>query len=172
MEILEVLKYTLPALIVFLTAYFLIRAFIRNDQDKRKHEIVLQNQKNITPIRLQAYERVTLFLERISLEPLIMRTSKQGMTSKQIQTSILNTIRAEFEHNLSQQIYMTPTAWEIIKNAKSNTIKIINSSADHVKPGAAAIEFSRYILEKVMEIDKEPTRIAIDYLKKEVSTFF
>ncbi len=55
---------------------------------------------------------------------------------------------------------------------KSNTIKTINSSADHVQPGAAAIEFSRYILEKVMEMDKEPTRIAIDYLKKEVSTFF
>jgi len=110
MEILEVLKYTLPALIVFLTAYFLIRAFIRNDQDKRKHEIVLQNQKNVTPVRLQAYERVILFLERISLESLIMRTSKQGMTSKQIQTSMLNTIRAEFEHNLSQQVYITPAA--------------------------------------------------------------
>ena len=172
MEILEVLKYTLPALIVFLTAYFLIRAFIRSDQDKRKHEIILQNQKNVTPIRLQAYERVILFLERISLESLIMRTSKQGMTSKQIQTSMLNTIRAEFEHNLSQQVYLTPAAWEIIKNAKSNTIKTINSSADHVQPGAAAIEYSRYILEKVMEMDKEPTRIAIDYLKKEVSTFF
>ena len=85
---------------------------------------------------------------------------------------MLNTIRAEFEHNLSQQVYLTPAAWEIIKNAKSNTIKTINSSADHVRPGAAAIEYSRYILEKVMEMDKEPTRIAIDYLKKEVSTFF
>ena len=94
------------------------------------------------------------------------------MTSKQIQTSMLNTIRAEFEHNLSQQVYMTPDAWEIIKNAKFNTIKIINSSTDHVKPGAPAIEFSRYILEKVMEMDKEPTKIALDYLKKEVSTFF
>lgn len=172
MEILDILKYTLPALIVFFTSYFLIKAFIQNDQEKRKHEIILQNQKTITPIRLQAYERVTLFLERVSLESLIMRTSKQGMTSKQIQTSMLNTIRAEFEHNLSQQVYMTSAAWELIKNAKSNTIKIINSSADHVKPGAPAIEFSRYILEKVIEMDKEPTKVALEYLKKEVSTFF
>lgn len=172
MEILDILKYTLPALIVFFTSYFLIKAFIQNDQEKRKHEIILQNQKTITPIRLQAYERVTLFLERVSLESLIMRTSKQGMTSKQIQTSMLNTIRAEFEHNLSQQVYMTSAAWELTKNAKSNTIKIINSSADHVKPGAPAIEFSRYILEKVIEMDKEPTKVALEYLKKEVSTFF
>ncbi|MCH7657712.1 MAG: hypothetical protein IIB05_05280 [Bacteroidetes bacterium] len=172
MEILDILKYTLPALIVFFTSYFLIKAFIQNDQEKRKHEIILQNQKTITPIRLQAYERVTLFLERVSLESLIMRTSKQGMTSKQIQTSMLNTIRAEFEHNLSQQVYMTSAAWELIKNAKSNTIKIINSSADHVKPGAPAIEFSRYILEKVIEMDKEPTKVALEYLKKEVSMFF
>lgn len=172
MEILDILKYTLPALIVFFTSYLLIKAFIQNDQEKRKHEIILQNQKTITPIRLQAYERVTLFLERVSLESLIMRTSKQGMTSKQIQTSMLNTIRAEFEHNLSQQVYMTSAAWELIKNAKSNTIKIINSSADHVKPGAPAIEFSRYILEKVIEMDKEPTKVALEYIKKEVSTFF
>lgn len=172
MEILDILKYTLPALIVFFTSYLLIKAFIQNDQEKRKHEIILQNQKTITPIRLQAYERVTLFLERVSLESLIMRSSKQGMTSKQIQTSMLNTIRAEFEHNLSQQVYMTSAAWELIKNAKSNTIKIINSSADHVKPGAPAIEFSRYILEKVIEMDKEPTKVALEYLKKEVSTFF
>lgn len=172
MEILDILKYTLPALIVFFTSYLLIKAFIQNDQEKRKHEIILQNQKTITPIRLQAYERITLFLERVSLESLIMRSSKQGMTSKQIQTSMLNTIRAEFEHNLSQQVYMTSTAWELIKNAKSNTIKIINSSADHVKPGAPAIEFSRYILEKVIEMDKEPTKVALEYLKKEVSTFF
>lgn len=172
MEIFEIVKYTLPALIVFFTSYLLIKAFIQNDQEKRKHEIILQNQKTITPIRLQAYERITLFLERVSLESLIMRSSKQGMTSKQIQTSMLNTIRAEFEHNLSQQVYMTSAAWELIKNAKSNTIKIINSSADHVKPGAPAIEFSRYILEKVIEMDKEPTKVALEYLKKEVSTFF
>lgn len=172
MEILEILKYTLPAVIVFLTAYFLIRVLIRNDQEKRKHEIILQNQKTITPIRLQAYERIILFLERISIESLIMRTSKQGMTGKKLQTTLLNTIRAEFEHNLSQQIYMTPAAWEVIKNARSNTIKIINSSADHVKPGAPAMEFSRYVLEAVMKMEKEPTQIAIEYLKKEVSSFF
>lgn len=172
MEILEILKYTLPALIVFLTAYLLIRVLIRNDQEKRKHEIILQNQKTITPIRLQAYERIILFLERISIESLIMRTSKQGMTGKKLQTTLLSTIRAEFEHNLSQQIYMTPAAWEIIKNAKSHTIKVINSSADHVKPGAPAMEFSRHILEAVMKMEKEPTQIAIEYLKKEVSSFF
>nr|MQY79019.1 hypothetical protein [Bacteroidota bacterium] len=67
MEIVEILKYTLPALIVFFTAYLLIRSFIRNDQKRRNQEIILQNQKTITPIRLQAYERVTLLLERISL---------------------------------------------------------------------------------------------------------
>lgn len=171
MEILEIIKYTLPAAIVFLTAYFLIRALIKNDQDKRKHEIILQNQKTVTPIRLQAYERIILFLERISLESLIMRTNKKGISSKELQASMLNTIRSEFEHNLSQQIYLTPTAWKVIVNAKSHTIKIINSSADHVKAGSPAIEYSRNILETVMKLDKEPTKVAIEYIKKEVGTF-
>lgn len=114
MEILEIIKYTLPAAIVFLTAYFLIMALIKNDQDKRKHEIILQNQKTVTPIRLQAYERIILFLERISLESLIMRTNKKGISSKELQASMLNTIRSEFEHNLSQQIYLTPDRKSVV----------------------------------------------------------
>ena len=121
MEILEILKYIVPALIVFITSYLLIKMMVKNDGDRRNKEIILQNQKTITPLRLQAYERAVLFLERISLESLILRVNKQGMTSKQLQSEILSAIRAEFEHNLSQQIYMGPQVWEVIKNARINT---------------------------------------------------
>jgi hypothetical protein len=172
MDILEILKYTLPALIVFFTAYLLIRSFIKGDRDRRNQEIILQNQKTITPIRLQAYERVALFLERISPESLIIRINKPGMTSQHLQQAMLTTIRAEFEHNLSQQVYITTQAWEVVKNAKANTTKIINSSADKVKPNDPAIKLSKLILERVMEMDKVPTQVAIDFLKNEINRIF
>jgi hypothetical protein len=172
MEILEILKYTLPALIVLIISYLLIKMMLRNDSDRRNKEIILQNQKTITPLRLQAYERAILLLERISLESLILRVNKHGLTSQQLQGEMLSAIRAEFEHNLSQQIYMSPQAWEVIKNARINTVKLINTSAGNVKPGAPALEFSTYLLERIMEMEKPPTQVAIDYLKKEFNSLF
>lgn len=169
MEILaDILKITIPALIVFFTAWILLRNMIRNDQERRRQEIILQGTRAVTPIKLQAYERIVLFLERISLESLLVRVSTPEMTVSQLQSTLLTAIRGEFEHNLSQQIYMSPQAWEVVKNARSNTIKIINSEADRMKGDAPGIELSRQLLNKLMELDKEPTRAAIDYIKGEI----
>jgi hypothetical protein len=164
----DILKITIPALLVFLTAWVLIRNLIKNDQDKRRQEQVLQNSRTVTPIKLQAYERIVLFLERISLESLLVRVSSPGMTGAQLHSALLTTIRSEFEHNLSQQIYMSPQAWEVVRNARSNTIKIINREFEKAPVPATAMEFSRRLLEAVMELEKEPTRAAIDYLKGEI----
>jgi hypothetical protein len=156
-------------LIVFLTAWILIRNLIKNDQDKRRQELVLQNSRTVLPIKLQAYERIILFLERISLESLLVRVSVANMSSAQLHSSLVTTIRSEFEHNLSQQIYMSPQAWEVVRNARSNMIKIINSEAEKMPETASAMDLSKLLLEKIMSVDKEPTRAAIDYIKGEVA---
>jgi len=165
----EILKITIPALIVFLTAWIVLKNMINNDQEKRRHDIIMQGSRTITPIRLQAYERIVLFLERISLESLLVRVSTSGMNAGQLQSALLATIRSEFEHNLSQQIYMSPQAWEVVKNARSNVIKLINSESEKINPDAQGIELSKQLLSKVMELEKEPTRVAIDFLKSEVA---
>ncbi len=165
----DILKITIPSLLVFLTAWILLRNMIRNEQEKRKQEIILQGARTVTPIRLQAYERIVLFLERISMESLLVRVSTPDMSAVQLHSALLTTIRTEFEHNLSQQIYMSPQAWEVVKNARSNTVKIINSEAETMKPEASAIDLSRRLLSRVMELEKEPTRVAIEFIKQELS---
>ena len=164
----DILKITIPALLVFLTAWILLRNMIKNDQDKRRQEILLQNNRTITPIRLQAYERIILFLERISLESLIVRVSTSDMTAAQLHSALLTTIRSEYEHNLSQQIYMSPKAWEVVRNARSGMIKLINSEAEKLPPNSTGMVLSKQLLEKLMDIDREPTRVAIDFVKTEV----
>ncbi len=168
-NLLEILKITIPAILVLITAWIVIRSAVKSDQDRRRQELLLQNSKTITPIRLQAYERIILFLERISLESLLVRVSSPDMTATQLHSALLTTIRAEFEHNLSQQIYMTPQAWEIVRNARSNTIKLINTEMEKMPPNSNGISFSKRLLENVMAIDKEPTRVAIDYIKAEIA---
>ena len=168
-SLIDILKITIPALIVFFTAWILLRNMIRNDQDKRRQEIILQNSRTVTPIKLQAYERVVLFLERISLESLLVRVSTPDMTATHLHSAMLNAIRSEFEHNLSQQIYMSQQAWEVVRNARSNMIKIINSEAEKLPADSSGMSLSQKLLEKIMELEQEPTRAAIDYVKGEIS---
>ncbi|HVN59340.1 MAG TPA: hypothetical protein VMT63_13655 [Bacteroidales bacterium] len=167
--LLDIVQITVPALMVFLATFFVMRGMMKNSQEKRRQEIILQNSKTVTPIRLQAYERIVLFLERISLESLLVRTNSPGMSAAQLHSALLNNIRSEFEHNLSQQIYMTQQAWEVVKNARSNTIRLINSSFEKMDEKSTALDFSRHLLEQVMELDKEPTKTAIEYIKNEVA---
>lgn len=169
---LEILKYTLPALIVFLTAFVLIRGFIKSEEQRRNREILESTQKTILPIRLQAYERLALLLERISPESLIMRVNQSGMTAKQLHTELLSSIRAEFEHNLSQQVYISNEAWELIRTARGNVINMANTAADQLKDDATAITLSQKIFEQVVQLKSPPVQQALDFLKEEIKQFY
>jgi hypothetical protein len=171
-EILDILKYTLPAIIVLIATVLIIKQFVKNDQNRRNYEIVSKNQQIITPVRLQAYERLTLLLERLSPESLIMRINKPNMTAKQLQSELLNAIRSEFDHNVTQQIYITPQVWEIIKNSKSKITQLINSAAIRVKPDDSALILSKIILEDLMAQDKSPTSLALEALKNEIKLLY
>ncbi len=135
---------------------------IRTKEDRR---LILQNSRTVTPIKLQAYERIVLFLERISLESLLLRVSTPDMSASQLHSALLSTIRSEFEHNLSQQIYMSQQAWEVVRNARSNMIKIINSEAEKMPANSPGMALSKQLLEKIMELEKEPTHVAIEFIK-------
>ncbi len=171
-DILEILKYTLPSLIVFLTVYYFLKKYFENEAKKRMHQTLLKNHDVITPLRLQAYERIILYLERISPESLILRVNKPGYTCQQLQTELLNTIRIEWEHNLSQQLYVTQKSWEVVKNAKANIIQLINVSADKVKADSPSLNLSKAILSSVMDQKKIHTADAIKYIKGEMNQMF
>ena len=165
----DILKITLPALLVTITAWLVLRSMVKNDQDRRRQDLILQNSRTIVPIKLQAYERIILFLERISLESMLVRISAPGMSAAQLHSGLLSSVRSEFEHNLSQQIYMSPQAWEVVRNARSGTIKLINSEFEKLPENATGMDFSKQLLTAVMDLDKEPTRVAIDFIKAEIS---
>jgi hypothetical protein len=169
---LEILKYTIPSLVVFLVVFYILYSYFEDKEKKRQFKTALKNRKLITPLRLQAYERVVLFLERITPESLIMRIGQAGMTSKQLQSEIHTSIRAEFDHNLSQQLYLSNEGWEMVKNARSNTIKLVNMASDRVPGDSPYIQMSTVLLEMVMDMQKSPSNEAIDFLKKEVQRLF
>ena len=170
--VLEILKYILPSLIVFLTTWYLASGYFRREDKKRSLKLSLNNQNLITPLRLQAYERIILYLERINPENLLMRMSKQGQTCQQLQNELLSTIRAEFEHNLSQQIYISNKAWEMLKNAKNSTLQLINEAAEKTDKNLPSFNLSKAILENIMAKEKNPASEAILFIKNEINRYF
>lgn len=168
--ILEILKHTIPGVIVFFTAFYLIKMFMKNESDKRRDELRAYNQKITTPIKVQAYERLVLLLERINPESLLLRTQTPQMQAGQLHNDLLVTVRAEFEHNLSQQIYVSPQCWLAVKRAKEALITVINEEAAKIAATAPAHTLSAAILTRMIT-QKNPIPIAIDALKIEAQGF-
>ena len=168
----EILMCTLPALFVFLATYLVMSKMVKSEQLRLKAENVLNNQKYITPIRLQAYERMVLLLERISPQSLVMRTQRQNISNQDLQSLLLKTIRSEFEHNMAHQLYISDKAWEMVRMAKEDCIKFINQTALQTKPDGNSLQLCKLILEKLLDRDLDPTTKAINYLKEEVRTLF
>jgi len=171
-EALELLKYTLPALLVLLASVITLRIMFRHEEKRRKAEIISGYKDTTLPLRIQAYERMVLFLERISLDSLVMRVARTDITSAQMQSELISTVRTEYEHNLAQQVYLSSRAWEHVKTARNNIIKLINDSASELKPGAAGMSLNKKLLEKTMELNSSPVEPAVAYLKKEVRELF
>ncbi len=157
---------------MFLTAYFVLKTVLKKENETKKMQIVLQNQKTITPLRLQAYERVILFLERISPNSIIVRLQTPNMTIGQLHKEMLITIRTEFEHNLSQQLYLSIEAWEEVRNAKEKTIKLLNSCLEDLDMNENALIFSQKVFEALIEIEKSPTQEAINLIKEELGQLY
>lgn len=171
-EIVVGILIVLVGALVLGTAYLLLNMFFENERKKRLWEHKNQHIKITLPLRLQAYERMILFLERMSPNSLIVRLQTQNMTARQLQVEMLSLIRAEFEHNLAQQLYISSQAWDVIVSAKENVIKLINIAAEEIDPDASSLQLSQKIMAQWMLLNPTPVRTAIDFLKKEATQLF
>jgi len=171
--LIEILKIILPAIAVFFAAYLTVQRFLDNDQKRREHELKKSNQTAITPLRLQAYERMVIFLERIHPNSMIVRVNKHGFTAHQLHMELIKTVKTEYEHNLAQQIYVSYNSWELVKTAKEEITKLINVSATKVAHDAPGNELAMMILNIASNLEKKlPNEVALEYVKKEVSKIF
>ena len=169
----DILKIILPAGLVFAAAYLIIKRFLENDQNRRDQEIKKLNQAAITPLRLQAYERIIIFLERISPSSLVVRINKNGMNAHQFHLELIKTIKSEYEHNKSQQIYMSHGAWELVKTTKEEIIKLINIASTKVPHDYSSNDLAMMVINIASNLDKKlPNDIALEYIKKEVRLLF
>ena len=165
-KILEILGYTLPSLVTGGVAYFLFDNYFRDQQNNRRWLLQKENEKELLPMRLQAYERLTLLMERIHPAQILLRNTPVNNDKKEYENFITNQIQQEFEHNLSQQIYVSGECWSIIQTAKNATIQLIRLAAQNEKVQTAA-DLREFVVSSL--VDKaSPTYAALDLIKQEV----
>ncbi len=170
--ILEILKYVLPSIVVFFTAYYVMKIFLDVEDKKRLLQFKMDAKTATIPVRLQAFERLTLYLERINVTNMVIRIQHSGLNNAQYQMLLVSTIRNEFDHNLSQQMYISTSSWEAIKAAKEESIKIINLAAGQLASDGQAAQLATKIIEITADEPLMPSDKALEILKKEIRQYF
>lgn len=165
-KVIELLSYTLPALITGGIAYYFFNLHTKNEEGRRRYLLQRELQKNTLPLRLQAYERMVLYLERINPSKLLIRIAPISIDKKEYENLLINHIEQEFEHNLTQQIYITDQCWTIINTAKNATIQMIRKANTDTTIDSAN-RLREVILSNLLE-KQSPSNTALAYIKNEV----
>jgi len=166
-RLVELLFYTLPALITGVVAYYFFSMHTKNEDGRRRFSLHKESQKHALPLRLQAYERLVLFLERINPAKLLIRVAPQSSNKHDYEDYLISQIEQEYEHNLTQQIYISAESWDIITTAKNATIQLIRKSNMSEKVDSAN-KLREVMLSDLFD-KQSPSSVAVAYLKNEVS---
>jgi len=169
--VLEIVKITVPALIVFFTVYYLFRQYLEGQQRMKAMELQ-QEQRGVTlPMRLQAYERLSLYCDRMLMPNLLLRVKKPDMAASELRVALLLAIQQEFEHNITQQVYVSDQLWQIIRLARDDSMDLISQAAEEVEPRANADVLARAILTKLNERGSLGLEKALQAIKKEAAIY-
>jgi hypothetical protein len=169
---LEILKLVLPASLVLYGMYLAIKVMVSKSLLTKELELKQKSLEITLPVRMQAFERMALLLERISTDNLLVRLNKQGMTAGVLHYAILEEVRNEFNHNVAQQVYINKELWSIIVTAKEDLITKVNATFQEIDPEATSLEYAKKLLELTMATDISPIDHALSSIKDEMSKYY
>jgi hypothetical protein len=173
MDLYVLIILLLITIIATVGMYLTITSVAKTFFEKQKWDTRNKSLEITLPLRLQAYERMCLFLERITLSNLLIRIVPLTSTAQELQQILLHEIREEYNHNLAQQIYIGTESWDKINMAMNEITSIVNQAALAAStPTMSAAEFAKILMAQVIEQDKQPTAYALRILKEEIQTLF
>ena len=168
----EFIFLLVPLVILAGAAWYFMKYYLKTEKDKMLLQIGLNNKELITPVRLQAYERMVLLLERIEPSKVILRNVSIGQTAAQFHQTVTRNINDEFDHNLSQQLYISSQSWDLIRKAHQSVLSFINDAASKVEADAPASDLARLLLQDQVTEEISDISKALEYLKYEARMLF
>jgi hypothetical protein len=168
----DLLKILLPAGIVLYGMYLVVVSFLSKEREKMIVELKTKNTEVILPIRLQAAERLCLFLERITPNNLVRRSNPTAYTSNELYSLLMNEVREEFNHNFSQQVYFSEETWEAIKRGVEEVTTIVNLSRQSIDAEAKGIDLAKAIFATSLDRQNDTIGYALKQIKAEINIYF
>jgi hypothetical protein len=170
--LLDILKYTIAGIGVVWVALYLFKPYL----DRAEHVQLLELKRTISnqtlPLRLQAYERVVLFIERVNPASMLVRLNASGMSAAELQLIIITEIRNEFQHNVTQQIYVSHRVWNVVKRVKEDTLSLVNNAVKALPPDASGTEMAKTILIHLSKLEQDPYEIATGLIRQDMEELF
>ena len=169
----EIVKYTISGIMIFFAAWYFIKPLLVQNLNFQRVELRKASIQHTLPLRLQAYERSVLFIERINPSNLFIRLQSPGMTAIQLHQLVLAEIRAEYQHNISQQIYVSDVSWTVVKRIKDETIGIVSGALNSLPDEAIAMDLSKSVLTHLANLESEnPYDVALSLIKRDIQNLF
>ena len=177
----QFILYVVPSIVFFGAVYYFTNKWTEIQREKNKIALVEKKssgavvgksadlKKHFFPLQVEAYQRMVLFLERIAPNNMIMRLNNPGLPARAFQQKLLENVRQEYEHNLAQQIFISPEAWKMVQSSKEEVLKIINMASTQLEPTALANDLSKGVFEITAQLQVQPTDRAVEFLKAELN---
>jgi hypothetical protein len=159
-------------LITVAGAYYLMKPDIQRYLRLKSMEVRKEKHPQLLTLRLQANERLILFIERINPANLFIRVHQQGISIPDLQSILLHEIRAEYQHNVSQQLYVSPTVWEVVSKLKEDTLAMINAAVKGLPADAAGVDLSKKVLQHMAGMEENPYDLTLALIKKDIQQLF
>ena len=170
--VVDILKIVLPAGLVIYGMYIIVVSFLKKERDSKLITLKTKNTETILPIRLQAGERLCLLLERARPNNLIRRVNTGNYTAKELHRLLVEEVRDEFNHNLSQQVYFSDETWESVQNAIEQVITLINRAKQDLAEGAGGMDLNKRIFQLLLEGQHDGISSALKKVKSEIRIYF
>lgn len=158
--------------IAFMAVYYILKTDIQRFFNLKTIEINKEARTHLLPLRLQAHERLIIFTDRINPANLLVRLHQQGIGLSVLQAGVLNEVRSEYQHNITQQLYVDSITWNVVRKLKDDTIAMINNAVQGLPVDANGIELSKAILQHMASIDENPYDLTIELIKKDIQKLF
>ena len=168
----EILKLIVAGVGVVYVAFYLLKPYLDKSESLQLIELKKSINSQTLPLRFQAYERIVLFVERVNPSNMLVRMGGTELSALALHSIVVAEIRNEFQHNITQQIYVSSRAWAIVKRVKDDTLSIITNAVKGLPADATGLDLSKTILAHLSHLDDNPYDIALNIIREDMEAFF
>ena len=170
--LIDILKYTVAGIGIVYIAFYLFKPYLDRSNTLQLIELKKAINTQTLPLRLQAYERLILFTDRINPANLLIRLNGNSYSAAELQAVIINEVRNEYQHNVTQQIYVSDRAWAVTKRVKEDTLSVVNNAIKTLPDNATGLDLGKVILNHLSRLADSPYDIALNLIKQDLEDLF